>query len=362
MERSILNSESEEVIQARKLFEQGKFEKAISLIKKFEAKNNLTTMDQLSFNLLKSSILNRFGNYEESLKFAEKAYQESKVLKNTLSSIDALVNMAWALSFLGDLEKALDLTLESEYIFRTLNEISIKEREKIEANIVFIKAQVYWFKGDIDRGLEFANRSLKLHEKIGFKHEVVESLYRISSFYILSKSDLEYALDILKRCLTLAEEIKHPYSNSFILMNLALISRIKGELKKVLMYYEKCLPVFEKNNNTIMFAITLNNTGNVYREMGDLDQALIFLERGLDVAKKTRNSWLISLNLGSIIESLVPKGEIEQAQGYLKQLEEINDKEDNKMIKLEYLFCKALVLKTSSRIHNRAKAEKIFRP
>jgi tetratricopeptide (TPR) repeat protein len=144
-------------------------------------------------------------------------------------------------------------------------------------------------------------------------------------------------------------------------MNLALISRIKGELKKVLMYYEQCLPVFEKYNNITMFAITLNNTGSVYREMGDLDQALVYLERGLGVAKKTRNNWLISLNLGSIIETLVPKGEIEQAQRYLEQLEEINEKEDNKMIKLWYLFCKALVLKTSSRIHNRAKAQELLR-
>ena len=361
MEKTILNSESKEVIHARKLFEEGKFEKVLSLIKKFEGKKNLTPMDQLSCNLLKSSILNRFGNYEESLRFAEKAYQESQELKNNLSSIDALLNMAWALTFLGDLEKALDLTVQSEDIFGTLKKISIKEREKIEADIVFIKAQVYWSKGNVDRGLEYANRSLKLREKTGFKHEIVESLYRISSFYILSKSDLDYTLDILKRCLTLAEEIKHPYSNSFILFNFGLLYHKKGELKKVLMYYEQCLPVFEKNNNMIMFAITLNNTGNGYREMGDLDQALVYLERGLGVAKKTRNNWLISLNLGSIIEALVPKGEIEQAQRYLEQLEEINEIEDNKMIKLEYLFCKALVLKESSRIHNRAKAEKIFR-
>ncbi|MFX0026429.1 MAG: tetratricopeptide repeat protein [Candidatus Hermodarchaeota archaeon] len=361
MENSILTSESKEVIQARKLFEEGKFEKAFSLIKKFEGKKTLIPMDQLSCNLLKSSILNRFGNYEKSLKFAEKAYQESQELKNNLSMIDALLNMAWALSFLGDLEKVLDLTTQSEDILRTLNEISIKEHEKIEADIAFIKAQVYWFKGNVDRGLEYANRSLKLREKTGYKYEIVESLYRVSSFYILSKSDLEQALDILKRCLTLAEEIKHPYSKSYILMNLGLISRIKGELKKVLMYYEQCLPVFEKNNSTIMSTITLNNIGNTYRELGDLDQALLYLERGLSVAKKTRNNWLISLNIASIIESLVPKGEIEQAQEYLKQLEEINDKEDNKIIKLEYLYCKALVLKTSSRIHNRAKAEKIFR-
>jgi tetratricopeptide (TPR) repeat protein len=191
MEKSILNSESKEVIQAKKIFEEGKFEKALSLIKKFEGKKNLTPMDQLSCNLLKSSILNRFGNYEESLKFAEKAYQESQELKNNLSSIDALVNMAWALTFLGDLEKALDLTEQGVDLFGTLNKISIKEREKVEADLVFIKSGVYFYKRNVDRGLEYANRSLKLREKTGCKHEIVESLHRISRFLILPKGDLD---------------------------------------------------------------------------------------------------------------------------------------------------------------------------
>lgn len=361
METNISHSEPKELDRAQQLLEEGKYDEALLFVKNIEENKDLTALDELLIPLLKSSILIRIGNYEESYKFAEKAYQESQVLKKHLYSIDALANMSHSLLWLGDLDKASDLIVQSEDILRTLTRISPIDREKREANIASRKASVCWFKGDANQGLPSAKKSLELREKRGNKYEIVESLFQIGVFHTFLKGDLDLALKYAERCQALAEEINHQYVISHNLANFGVISALKGEINESLMYYEQVLPIFEKNNNTYMFNSTLHNIGNVYIQKGNLDQALVYLVRALEALKKTRSTWQICTTTTSIIEVLVFKGEIEQAQRYLEQLEGFNKQMDNKWIKQSYLFSKALVLKTSPRIHNRAKAIEIFK-
>ena len=54
------------------------------------------------------------------------------------------------------------------------------------------------------------------------------------------------------------------------------------------------------------------------------------------------------------------KDEVEQAQKYLKSLEHLKDQENSKVTNVIYLCSKALILKTSPRIQNQAKAQEIF--
>lgn len=360
-EKQRINLKSKEVFRAENLFNDGKFEEALILVNNLEAKEDLTDTDQILCLLLKSSVLLRFGNFEDCFKSAEKAYLENQVLGNHLYSIDALLNMAWALVWLGNFEKAYDLTLKSEKILKTLTKISTFEREKRFAYNLFVKACVYYFQANVDQGLDYAKRSLELRQKLAIKHGIVESLYVISSFYVILKDDLDYALEILEECRSLAIEINHPIKDSFIPMNFGVILYMKGDLKEALIYFKKALPIFERNNNINSVGTILNNLGCLYREMGDLDQSLICLKRSLEITKKTGNKWQIGVSLGSIIEALVVKGEIEQAQRYLEQLEEINKQEDNKMIEQIYFLDKALVLKSSPRLHNRVKAEELLK-
>lgn len=355
-------SESKETIQAKHLFDEGKFEEVLLLVNKIDKNEDLTDLDRLTHNLIKSSVFFRFRDDEECFKYAEKAYQESQELGLDLYSIDALLNMAWALLWLGDFEKAFELTLRSENILKTLTNISTLELERKEANILYIKASGYWFLANVEKGLDCAKRSLKLRQKLGIKHEIVESYSLISGYYTYFKDDLDYALELLEQCQSYAIDINHPWVDSFIPKNLGVIFYMKGDLKKALMYYKKILTFFEEKNNLLPIITTISDTGNIYREMGDLDQCLVYLKRGFEIAKKTRNNWVLSEVTSSLIEVFVVKGDIEQAQKNLEQLEAIYKQEDdNKQIEQSYFISKALVLKSSPRIHNRVKAQELFK-
>ncbi len=355
-------SESKETIQAKHLFDEGKFEEVFLLLNKIDKKEDLTDLDRLTHNLIKSSVFFRFRDDEECFKYAEKAYQESQELGLDLYSIDALLNMAWALLWLGDFEKAFELTLRSENILKTLTNISTLELERKEANILYIKASGYWFLANVEKGLDCAKRSLELRQKLGIKHEIVESYSLISGYYTYFKDDLDYALELLEQCQSYAIDINHPWVDSFIPKNLGVIFYMKGDLKKALIYYKKILAFFEEKNNLLPIITTISDTGNIYREMGDLDQCLVYLKRGFEIAKKTRNNWVLSEVTSSLIEVFVVKGDIERAQKYLEQLEAIYKQEDdNKQIEQSYFISKALVLKSSPRIHNRVKAQELLK-
>jgi tetratricopeptide (TPR) repeat protein len=354
-------SKRKDLIRAEKLMNECKFDEVLLLMNNLEGRDDITDSDQLSRYLLKSECLNELGNYEEGLKFAEKAYQKSQALRDNLRSIDVLVKMAFATMGIGDFEKALNLIEQSEDLLKTLTRCTPLEQEQREASIAFTKGAVYLFQGNANLALECGKRSLELREDIGNKRELVASLYGMGIIYSMLKSDLDRALMYAERCQTIAKEINHQHIISMNLQTLGVIYFLKGEYTKSLRYTEQSLAIAEKTGNKQMISSNLNNIANLFIYQGDFDKALMYLERSLEIAKEIGNNWLISGFTCSIIEAFVYKGEVEQAQRYLEQLEEINDKVDNKTIDLGYRYSKAIILKTSPRIHNRAKAEEIFK-
>ena len=352
---------SEDLISAEKLMNECKFDEALILMNNLEERDDKTDSDQLSGDLLKSECLDELSNYEESYKFAEKAYQKSQELRDNLRSIDALVKMASATMFLGDFEKGHDLIAQSEDLLKTLTRCTPLEQEQREASIAFIKGFTYGFQGNMNQGLECAERSLELRENIGNKRELAASLYLSGLLYSMGKSDLDRGLMYAERCQTLAKDVNHQRIIGMNLQSLGIIYFMKGEFKKALKYTEQSLVFAEKTGFKQMISSNLNNLANIFTYQGDFNKSLTYLERSLEVAKEIENNWFISSAIGSIIEALVYKGDVERAQRYLEQLEEINNKEDNISIDLTYRNHKAIVLKASPRIHNRAKAEELFK-
>ncbi|MEE9379554.1 MAG: tetratricopeptide repeat protein, partial [Candidatus Lokiarchaeia archaeon] len=240
IKHEIISKSQEELSNAENLIYKGKYDEVLSILNNLE-EAALTPSEQLTFHLVKSSLLNKLGNYAECYKFAEKAYQESQSLKDSLLSIDALNLMVWALEWLGDLDKAQDLLEQSEDLLKSLTKVSPIELEQREAAIAFNKGGISWFKGDMNQSIEYCKNSLDIREKLGIKHEIVESLNLIGFGYSFLKSDLDKALEYAERCQVLAEEINHQQMISFNLQNLGVICNLKGEFEKSQMYNKQAL-------------------------------------------------------------------------------------------------------------------------
>ena len=201
-----------------------------------------------------------------------------------------------------------------------------------------------------------------MRQKIGIKHEIVESYSIVCGFLTHFHDDLDYALKVLEQCQAIAIEINHPWMNSFNPKNFGDIYYMKGDLEKALTYYKKAIIPYEERNNLFPIITTISELGKVYREMGDLDQCLIHLKKIYQIAIEKRNNWVKSEVIANLIEVLIVKGAIKEAQNYLKELKEISKQEtNNKSIEQSYLISKALVLKSNPRFHNQAKAQLILK-
>ncbi|TFF90155.1 MAG: tetratricopeptide repeat protein, partial [Promethearchaeota archaeon] len=306
--------QTKELITARKLFNKSKFEDVLDLLDNVDKPEDLVNLDKIMYYLLKSSLFFRYRKDEQCIKYAEIALRESKNLGYALYTIDALLNISWAALWLGDFSKALNSISRSENLLKTLPNIKISEHERREAFIYFIMACTAWFKAD-KNGLDLARKSLEIRQRLGIKHEVVESYSIICGYSTYFREDLDNTLELLKSCHKLSIEINHPWTYTFNPKNFGEIYYLKGDLKKALFYYKKAVLAFEKDN-LLPTISTISEIGNIYKEMGDLNQCCNFLKRSYRIAVNTNNNWLKSEIMANLIEVLVIRGNFKHAEKY----------------------------------------------
>ena len=98
-----------ELIQARKLMDEGNHDDALQIIKNFEQRKENSNIDILSGNLLECEILFQQGLYEKSFEKAEIIYSKSKEVGVNIITIDALLIIINLLFYRGKLDKIAEL-------------------------------------------------------------------------------------------------------------------------------------------------------------------------------------------------------------------------------------------------------------
>ena len=106
MDENTTNSESKELVQAKKLIDVSRLDEADQLIKAFEEKGGHTLYDIVLCHLLKCELLFQRGLHEDVVKLAENTYKESLRLGKNILSVDILIAHDYALIRLGKTDKA----------------------------------------------------------------------------------------------------------------------------------------------------------------------------------------------------------------------------------------------------------------
>jgi len=344
-------------MQAERLFDQGYVKEALQAVNDLEKTGDYSAQDRISCGLLRSNILFELGQFEEGFKLAEQICRESQELGNYLQSVDALISVAKgyiSMLNLDDCEKALS---RAEILLDRITEKSLTEVQLRKVKLYSLKGMTYSLKGDLEEAIVYHKKSLELGARLGDKKTLVFSLMCNARHYFLA-GDLDQALAYSRRCLVLSRSYRK--RDVFLIINqLGLIYARKGELGSALKYYEQSLAIAEDLNNKAYIMVVLNNASMVYLEKGELKQALMYLERNLEIAEDIGGDPSYALDNLFIIS--IKMGAPEQAQLYLNQLQEINEKMGGKSIDVCCRVNEAILLKTSARTLNRAKAEELLR-
>ncbi len=357
--------QSEELIRAEKLIYEGNHDAALELMKNFEEKGRISLSEKLSCQLLKCELFLQQSSFEKVLKLAEEIYEESSRLGMKLLSFDGISYRVEALIGLGrPLDNIFEILKQGEEILKILKKKSSKEYIQREARLFWLKGNCYEAKYENESSklaLECFEDSLSLHKIIDNKRGIIQTLVSHAHLLAISVGKLDLALKITKEALKLAEETKNKYITGKAIFNLMGISFFRGEYDKAILYAKKCLRLFNEINNKTWESRLLSSIGTSYGCKGEYKLALEFMERALTIQEKLRRVIPKCTTLYNITEVAIDMGNIELAQGYLKQFEQLNKQSESRYVDLGFRSCKALILKTSLRPTDRAKAIIIFK-
>ncbi|MFX0040364.1 MAG: tetratricopeptide repeat protein [Promethearchaeota archaeon] len=357
----MLNSKSIELNQVERLINEGNHDEALQLIKLFEEKEELTLYEIISCNLLKCELFLQQGLYEKVVKLTQQTYKKSLDLRNNDLSFNTLLIMAEAFTYLWELEKAAKIIEQGEELLKILSRELPKNNPQREASIAYVKGWLYSRNNNFDLAVLNYERVLALREKIGTTKEVCKSILNLGWRIGVCGGELDRALEYVNQGLVIAKENNWKYYIADGFKVIACIYHFKGDLDRCILFNEQSLTIFKELNNKERMAMLLNNMGDSYRKKGELDRALECLEQSLALCNKLGNYKYKAGIYSFLIQILVEKGDLKQAQQRLLEWKTIKDKWENKILKIEYLLTKALILKCSSQIRSRDKAEEILR-
>ncbi|WP_052559334.1 tetratricopeptide repeat protein, partial [Enhygromyxa salina] len=143
----------------------------------------------------------------------------------------------------------------------------------------------YQMLGDIPKAIDFLERSLAVHEKLGHLQGQANQLGNLGICY-RTLGDIPKAIDFHERSLAIEEKIGRLQGQASALTNLGNCYRTLGDIPKAIDFHERSLAIEEKIGRLQGQASALTNLGNCYRTLGDIPKAIDFHERSLAIEEK----------------------------------------------------------------------------
>ncbi len=389
-----------ELAQARDLTEQAKLDEAFKIIEKLEKVESLSPKDQLSVLLLKGKIYSYYHQFEKQVKISELTFQISQNLGLTYESVEALMGKA-SILFIGDLDTANANLMDAERRWISLADSTLKKMLKLGLN--FLKSFILLFKGNLKGAAELAQMNLKQinEEKIGNNLDLARTYY-ILGWILISQGNQSKAIEYASKSLEINKEqnlnvaIAADYSliariyrfngdydkalqyckqslsikelanreKLIVLQTSAQIYYMKSELRRALKHQEQTVALAEELNTMDLLIQNLIYLGKVYRTTGELSLAIECVERSLILSEKWGFIPYMAQSLSLLIRIYIEEGSRTRANRYFSRLTDLyNQTEEKGEIDISswYLGSKAYMMKTSTRMGDRADAQKLYK-
>jgi tetratricopeptide (TPR) repeat protein len=357
----MIQTELEQFKRVEQLFDDGELDAAYQTLIDSIRYEELNLQQQHYYQFIQGLILLYQSRTKELVNLGEKIFNEGQLLNDDLQSFDGLffILAGW-----------VNLTVLDEQFFENLEKIekylekiqhtSFNEYMRREVRLNLIKANAYLIMGDLDLADKHLGILMRSEKELSNTFEILW-LYVIMTRRML-QGNLYYdrAIEYSKKALIIAEKIKfnHFWVGLFH-VGIGAVKYVLGEIDASLKHSLKSVGIYKKINNRWHLAITLNNLGGLYSEIGDYDNALNYLQESLSLGDSQLSSNEVILD--SIITAALNNGDMELAHKYFSQLEELYNQKETPIIELVYKYNKALMLKNSPRIRDKAKAEKLFK-
>ena len=352
--------ELKQLTRAEELFDAGKLDKALEILNNWRQFEGLNSQQKGYVQFLKGLILIYQNKSEEAIELGEQLLKEGQKLNDNLKSVDGYFFILTGLCLAYKFNDAFKIVEKAEDLLRYISNISKNLLIQREVRIRLLKAWINFEIGNIDLAENCTEWNLGSQKELGNTFELVWASIFMARIMLQGKSRFDLAMEYTKKAMLLAEEIKfNHYWIGFCQLGFGVIYSSIGEFNISLKYSMKSLEIFRKIKNNWYIAALLNNIGGTYGWIGDYDIALKYLEESIRL--REQDSIMLVSSLDNIIYVALEKGDVELAQKYFQRLEDIYNQTKDSHFELIYHYNKALMLKRSSRIRDKAKAEELLK-
>lgn len=277
--------------------------------------------------------------------YAQEKYLDSlikvyEITQDDSAKVNLLTSISLGYSEIGGYAKALDF---AERGLKLSQKINHRFGEASSYNNFGI---VYDYQSDYDKAMEYYLKSLKIFEEIGNKKGAA-LIYNNVGIVYENLSDYARSLDYYFKSLKLKEGIDDKKGMAYSYNNIGNIYEALHEYKTALDYYLKGLKLFEETNNSYGVSGCLINVGNIYFSLKDYTKALEYLYKGLKlyVPSGDKNGMSIGyLNIASLFVDYYTKDSTHQGISYKLDNKTFNISHNGLLDSAHILFSKALTI------------------
>jgi tetratricopeptide (TPR) repeat protein len=347
--------------RVEQLFDNGELDAAYQTLNDSIQYEELSLQQQNHYQFIKGLILMYQNRTDELIKLGEEILNDGELQNDDLKSYDGFffILSAIILGFFSD-EDLFKKFEKADALLEKITFVSQKEYIRRESRLDLLKALTYLTMGELDLTDKHLEKLLHLDEDLKGTFEQVWIYVLMARRMLQGKIQYDLALEYTKKALSLAKNIKfNHFWVALCHVGIGAVNYAIGEFEVSLEHSLKSVAIYKKINNKWYLALTLNNIGGLYAEIEDYNKALNYLQESIALREPslTSNEAIID----SIITVALNKGDMELAHKYFSQLEQLYHQQHNPTLDLIYKYNKALMLKYSSRIRDKAEAEKLFK-
>ncbi|MFX1428242.1 MAG: tetratricopeptide repeat protein [Promethearchaeota archaeon] len=314
---------SEKITKAKTLIDNGEYEEALEYLNDLEQKEALTLDERLNIPGIKSYLFYWLGKLELALQAAENLYQTSQEFNRVIFSFYAILVKSFVFVTMGSVESAKNIVL-SISLFKSIRQEDLLNYPQIEVDMDWIYAVRDFGLRKLDQSLEYINKCIAYYEKNDPLSINIPRMLFLKGYDYWFKGELNLAIACCEKTISLI---------------------LKSNYRK---------PLFLK-------AEVYSLMGGIYTDKGDLDHALEYQISSLELYKNFEEGYHMAVAYYYIIRNFLIKKENGEVQRYLHEFKLFNERHEHRNINGFYHLTTALVLKSSSRLHDRVEAENILK-
>jgi predicted ATPase/class 3 adenylate cyclase len=248
----------------------------------------------------------RYGHFHEGRDWCERLLSRTDDMGRHPLRAMVLATIGMMAMWEGDLNVAVDYSLESLEIWRALEEPEGMGFSLLTVGVVLLN------QGQDDRARPYLEESIEVFRGIGATWIEGTALVHLGNV-ALGQGDIEAALDYLEKGEKIARQVGDPWQIAFAVNNRGEVARVQGEYDKAQRYYIETEQLYQQADAKGDQARLVHTLAYIAQHEGDLETAEARFRESLESFLELGNKRGIAECLAGLAGLAAERGETEWA-------------------------------------------------